>query len=129
MKTSDVFPSRFIQAADIIDSGKDEIVVTISKVEVEEVGDDQKPAARFKGAEKGLVLNRTNWDRIALIAKSDESNEWPGTRVALYTELVSFGGKTGPAVRVRPPTTQQATRQRPQQQPADPRPEPPQAQP
>lgn len=123
MKTSEVFPSRFIKAADIGD--KDEIVVTITNVTIEEVGDDEKPVAHFKGAEKGLVLNRTNWDRIAYIASNDDSDAWPGVRIALYTELVSFGGKTGPAVRVRPPSKPGAAQPRPQQQPADPRPEPP----
>ena len=110
MKTSDVFPSRFIKAADI---GDKEIAVTISKVTIEEVGDDQKPVAHFKNAEKGLVLNRTNWDRVAYIASNDDSDAWPGVRIALYTELVSFGGKTGPAVRVRPANKQSAAPQEP----------------
>jgi hypothetical protein len=125
MKTSEVFPSRFIKAADI--EGKDDVVVTITNVTVEEVGDDQKPVARFKGAEKGLVLNRTNWDRIAYIAGNDDSDAWPGVRIGLYCELVSFGGKTGPAVRVRPPGKQAAAAQ--QQATAAPRPEPTPAQP
>jgi hypothetical protein len=98
MKTEDVFPSRFLKAADI---GNGERMFTISNVAVEEVGDDQKPVARFNGEKKGLVLNRTNWDRMVHIAGSDNSDDWTGLRVALYTELVSFGGKSGPAIRVR----------------------------
>jgi hypothetical protein len=98
MRTNDVFPSKFLKAADI---GDGERILTISAVSVEEVGDDQKPVARFNGEKKGLVLNRTNWDRIAFIAGSDNSDDWTGLRIALYTELVSFGGKSGPAIRVR----------------------------
>jgi hypothetical protein len=124
MKTSEVFPSRFVKAADI---GDKEITVSIAKVTIEEVGDDQKPVAFFKESPKGLVLNRTNWDRIAYIAGNDDSDSWPGMRVSLYTELVTFGGKTGPAVRVRPPSKQAAPQQR--SVPQDQRAEPPEAQP
>jgi hypothetical protein len=98
MRTSDVFPSRFVKAADI---GDKEVVVTIDRVEMEDVGDDHKPVAYFKGTEKGLVLNRTNWDRISLAAGTDDSDEWPGVRIMLITEPVTYGGKTSPAIRVR----------------------------
>jgi hypothetical protein len=98
MRTQDVFPSRFLKAGDI---GDGERVFTIAGVAIEEVGDDQKPVARFEGEKKGLVLNRTNWDRIGYIAGNDESTEWVGLKVALYTELVSFGGKSAPAIRIR----------------------------
>jgi hypothetical protein len=40
MRTSDVFPSRFVKAADI---GDKEVIVTIDRVEMEDVGDDHKP--------------------------------------------------------------------------------------
>jgi hypothetical protein len=98
MRTSDVFPSRFIKAADIGDA---EPVVTISKVEIEDVGDDRKAVVYFVGKEKGLVCNRTNWDRIALAAGTDETDEWPGVKVQLYTEPVTYAGKTAPAIRVK----------------------------
>jgi hypothetical protein len=100
MRTPDVFPSKYVKAADI---GDKEVKVTITSVSVEEVGDDEKPVARFKKTDKGLVLNRTNWDRIALIAGTDESDEWVGLEITLYTELVSYAGKTAPAVRVKKP--------------------------
>ena len=48
MRTSDVFPSRFIKAADI---GDHEVVVTVSKVEIEDVGDDRKAVVYFDGKE------------------------------------------------------------------------------
>jgi len=85
MRTSEVFPSRFLKPG-------------VSKVEIEDVGDDRKAVAYFVGKEKGLVLNRTNWDRIALAAGTDDTDEWPGVKVQLYTEPVTFNGKTAPAV-------------------------------
>jgi hypothetical protein len=56
MRTTDVFPSRFIKAGDI---GDHEVVVTVSKVEIEDVGDDRKAVAYFVGKEKGLALKPT----------------------------------------------------------------------
>jgi hypothetical protein len=98
MRTNDVFPSRFLKAADIGDEGS---ILVITSVAIEEVGDDEKPVVHFDGEKKGLVLNRTNWDRLAYIAKTDESREWSGLRVELYKELVTFNGRTAPAIRVR----------------------------
>jgi hypothetical protein len=120
MRTSDVFPSRFIKAADIGDA---EPVVTVSKVDMEDIGDDRKPVVYFVGKEKGLVLNRTNWDRIGIAAGTDETDEWPGVKVQLYTEPVTFNGKTAPAIRVK------AVKKRPTLQEQDPRPTPPDAEP
>jgi hypothetical protein len=112
MRTDDVFPARFVKAADI---GDREVSVTITKVALEDVGDETKPVAYFKDKEKGLVLNRTNWDRISLAAGSDETEDWPGVSVVLYTEPVTYNGKTGPAIRVK------AVRQRPASQQQEPR--------
>jgi hypothetical protein len=119
MRTSDVFPSRFIKATDLGDA---EPVVTVSKVDIEDVGDDRKAVAYFVGKDKGLVLNRTNWDRIALAAGTDETDEWYGVRVQLYTEPVTFNGKTAPAIRVKAVKKRAAQEQ-------DPRPTPPDAEP
>jgi hypothetical protein len=99
MKTTDVFPSKYIKGDDV---GDREVGLVIDRVVIETLGNDQKPVAYFRGAKKGLVLNRTNWDRIAYAAKNDDSDSWGGVSVTLCTELVSFNGKTGPAVRIKP---------------------------
>jgi hypothetical protein len=70
-------------------------------------------------AEKGLVVNATNFDRLAHCCKNEDTDMWPGNTVTLYTELVSFKGKTGPAVRVKAPAKPSTPVN------ADPRPEPP----
>jgi hypothetical protein len=105
MKSNEVFPSKYVKADDI---GDREVTVVIDKVVIETVGEEQKPVAYFRGAKKGLVLNRTNWDRISYVAKNDDSDSWLGVAITLTTELVSFQGKTGPAVRVKPAKQQQA---------------------
>jgi hypothetical protein len=121
MRTNDVFPKKFI-GADVI--GDKEFTLTIDKVVLKTVGDEQKPVAYFKDAKKGLVLNRTNWDRISFIAQNDDSDAWPGVSVVLTTELVSFNGKTGAAVRVKP-ARRGAPSQPQTQQPAPDQPTPP----
>ncbi len=101
MKTADVFPSKYLRGSDI--DGR-ELTVTIGHVVIEDVGgDDKKPVVYFKGAEKGVVLNKTNWDRIVHVSGSDDSDEWTGVKVLLYTELVTFQGKTAPAIRIKKP--------------------------
>jgi hypothetical protein len=100
MKTGDAFPSRFMKVADL--SGK-EVAVSISSVEMEKVGDDQKLVCYFKGHLKALVLNRTNTTSIEEIAGTDETDEWTNVRIILYPSTVFFSGSKVPCVRVKAP--------------------------
>lgn len=101
MKTNDVFPSKYLRGADIEDR---EVQATVSHVAMEDVTEtEKKPVVHFKGATKGVVLNKTNWDRLVHISGSDDSDDWSGVKVILYTELVTFQGKTSPSVRIKRP--------------------------
>lgn len=100
MKKSDIFPSNYVKASDI---GDREVTVTISEAKMEKLGEDSKLVVYFQNAEKGLVCNVTNFDRIAYICGSEDTDDWPGHEVVLYTELATFQGKTGPATRVKKP--------------------------
>jgi hypothetical protein len=95
-----MYPSRFLKAADI---GDGERVLTISGVVFEAVGEDRemKPVVYFNGEKRGLVMNKTNALRLEYIAGSDDTDDWVGLEITLYTELVSFGGKSGPAIRIK----------------------------
>jgi hypothetical protein len=99
MKRSDVFPSKFTKAGDL--EGK-ELTATIKYMEIEPVGQDKedKPVLYFEGDVKPIVLNGTNWDRLEYTF--GDSDNWPGNKVTLYSELVSFQGKSMPGVRLRP---------------------------
>ena len=99
MKENDVFPSRFAAAADL--KGR-EVPLTIDRVELETFENKQKPIVFFKGAEKGLVCNKTNFNLIALIAGED-TDDWPGKSIILYPTMVDFKGETKEAIRVRRP--------------------------
>jgi arabinogalactan endo-1,4-beta-galactosidase len=99
MKVSQAFPSEFIKAADL--NGQN-ARVTMARVEMKDIGDDQKPVLYFKGKEKGLVLNKTNSNNIAILY-GDEMDEWLGQEIILFEAMVDFQGKTVPAIRVRGP--------------------------
>jgi hypothetical protein len=99
MLKCDVFPSRYTKAADL--KGK-QLTATISLMALEEVGTDKKrkPVLHFEGDARPMVLNGINWDRLEY-AFGDSEN-WPGQKVTLYTELVTFQGKSVEGVRVKP---------------------------
>ncbi len=111
MKTSDAFPSRFMKVADL---GGKEVTATISSVEMEKVGDDQKLVVYFKGQLKPLVLNRTNTTSIEEIAGTDETDDWTNVRIVLFPSTVFFNGSKVPCVRVKAPRP--ATAVMPEQQ-------------
>lgn len=101
MNVNQAFPSRYLRPADVGDS---EPVVTIDRVELEEVGrtKEVKPVCYFVGKSKGLILNRTNARKIEELVGSAETEDWPGHRVRLCVSAVEFGGETVDALRIKP---------------------------
>jgi len=97
MKMSGVFSTHL--KAEELGPGK-HITVTIDRVEMEKVGDDQKPVMYFVGKQKGLALNKTNTNAITDILGTDESDDWTGHRISLYTTKVDYQGKRVLAIRV-----------------------------
>lgn len=130
MKTGEAFPSNYLKAADL--NGR-AVKVTIDSVTVEKIGDDRKPVLHFVGKDKGLVLNKTNSNRIEEATGTDEMDDWGGWTVTLYACKVDYQGKRVDAIRVddRPGTVQgprqpaRAAAQRAETYPADEAPPPP----
>jgi hypothetical protein len=100
MKIGAAFPGQYLKAADL--QGKRATVV-ISKVEMEDIGGDQKPVLHFEGKDRGLVLNKTNAHSISMIAGTDETDDWEGTTVVLFPSKTEFQGKRVDCIRVDPP--------------------------
>lgn len=96
MKLDDLYPSKWLKASDL--QGR-QVVCTIQRVTVEDLGDGSKPVVYFTGKEKGLVLNRTNADTIAA-ALGDDTDRWPGGKVTLFSAKVSFKGTMTDAIRL-----------------------------
>jgi hypothetical protein len=109
MKVSEEFPSKYISAADLKGNT---VFVTISSVDKEKIGDDDKLIVYFQGKQKGLALNKTNAFTIAQ-AYGDETNDWRGGELELFPIMTDYKGKTVEAVRLRIPARRPAQGQKP----------------
>jgi hypothetical protein len=100
MKVSQEFPSKYLKAADLNGS---QPTLKIESVVKEEVGRElqKKMVCYFEGRQKGLVLNKTNSNVLAF-KFGDDTEEWIGKSVELYSEPVTFQGRTTDGLRVRP---------------------------
>jgi hypothetical protein len=103
MKRDEVFPSRWLKAADL-DRGDFDGNVTIKEVRWEEIGEEreEKAVVAFEEVDKELVLNVTNWDRIVELTGQEDSDNWIGGRIKLIRVKVPYGGKTVDAIRIDP---------------------------
>lgn len=102
MNVDQLFPGRYLKAADLPD-GKD-VSVRMAGVQMElmEQSREEKPVLRFVGKDRGLVLNRTNADSIAAIY-GDDIAEWTDQPINLYVTTTAFGGKSVPCIRIKSP--------------------------
>ena len=96
MRISEAFPSNYLKASDL---GHREWKLTMSRVEMENLGSEMKPVLYFHGAEKGLVLNKTNSEMIVLMY-GDETNAWSGQELVVKPDKTSFQGKIVDCIRV-----------------------------
>lgn len=102
MNVNDLFPTRFIAAADL--NGKS-FTLTIRSVTLEDMQSHDnktvtKPCLWFTNATKGMVLNRTNTMTIAEL-HGPETDLWAGKRITIYATKVRAFGKMEDAIRVR----------------------------
>ena len=101
MKTSEMFPAKYLKVADL--KGR-RLTVTIDEVLQEEVGEDDKFVVYFKETKiKPLVLNKTNASMIEEIAGADDTDDWVGIKIGLYPTRVDFQGKRVDAIRIEVP--------------------------
>ncbi len=102
MKRSDAFPSPWLKADDVSGVGE---MYTMDKVAMVELDDREnggkiaKPALYFRGEEKALLLNATNWDRI-VDQHGPDSDKWAGKKVKLHLEAITAFNKTSDCIRV-----------------------------
>ncbi len=105
------FPSKYIKAEDL---GVSRPIGTIHSVDFEDVGaganKDSKLVVHFLEASlKPLVLNMINSETISEIARTDDYEQWPGSRVQLYASRTEFQGKRVPCIRLCPPPVVEST--------------------
>lgn len=116
MRLDKMFSSKFLKATDVdemADEATQTAVVVIDRVEMAEVGQDQqeKPVVYFQGIDPGLVLNKTNSATLMKLL-GNETDEWSGKSIGLFTTEVDYAGQQVLAIRVRlrlPKTVKAAT--------------------
>ncbi len=125
MHISQIKQSKFLARADV----NPPILVTIKSIHQENVAKENEPAElkfalSFTNCEKPMVLNNTNAQIIAMILKSEETDDWIGKQIVLYDDPnVSFGGKLVGGIRVRAPRVKGTTKSAPVQPEPEPEPE------
>jgi len=101
-KLNEAFPSKYLTAADIEETG--DLDVTIKNVEMVTLGQgaekDTKLLITFKGMEKGFVCNKTNATTIQKVLGSDDTDDWIGGRITLKAMEVQFGKDMVMSIRV-----------------------------
>ena len=105
MRRSEIFPSKWIKAEDVTD----EVKLVIASVELEQLVSpdgkaEDKPVMRFKGIDKGLILSKTNWDRVEKM-HGEDSDDWIGKTITLFAEPEARS-ESGYSARVKLPPPQ-----------------------
>jgi len=98
MRISDQFPSNYIKTEDI-PNGKP-LGMVIKSIELETIGDDEKPVLYFINGKKGLPLNKTNATTLAEVY-GDDTDNWTGKEVFLKRDMTDFQGKRVACIRLQ----------------------------
>ena len=98
-----LFDERFIGSYDF--EGKASVTVEIAGISVEELRDNSgtavnKPVLTFKGAKKGLVLNKTVAKTIAELY-GNNTDKWIGKKIVMFATTCQAFGETVECVRVQ----------------------------
>jgi hypothetical protein len=96
MKVDNMFPSKYLRAADLPRPG---MTLTIDAIQQEQIGGDDKYVLYFLEEERGLALNKTNALAIA-DGYGKDTDEWSGRKIHLRKEKVAFQGGRVDAIRV-----------------------------
>lgn len=102
-KIGEMIESKYLKQSDF----PDPLIVTVEKVgKINLAKEGEKPdvkwAVRFKEFNKPMVLNSTNIQLLAKACDSDDTDDWLGKEVIVYTdESVSFGGQVVGGLRIR----------------------------
>jgi hypothetical protein len=95
--------SKYLKQADV----PEPVIVTVSKigkVNIAKEGDppEEKWAVRFKEFQNPMLLNSTNIKLLEKACGSDDTDDWAGKEVIVYTDdSVSFGGQIVGGLRIR----------------------------
>lgn len=104
-KTSEMKDSKFLRKEDVSEG----VLYTVTGCEKQNVAPEDKAAEwkwclTFSETDKPLVLNSTNIQLCEMIFNSDETDNWIGKKLVLYTDhTIVYAGKVVGGIRVRAP--------------------------
>ena len=102
-RVTDMIESKYLKQSD----APDPVIVTVSKIgriNIAKEGDpaEEKWAVMFREFNKPMLLNSTNIKLLEKACGSDDTDDWIGKEVILYTDdSVSFGGQVVGGLRIR----------------------------
>lgn len=104
-KISEMRESKFLKKEDVGNGVKFTIEDCRQfNVAKEGADPDLKWCLMFHGQDKPMVLNTTNAQICAKVFKSEESDDWKGKQIVLFTDPnVTYAGKLVGGIRVRAP--------------------------
>jgi hypothetical protein len=117
-KTSEMRESKFLKKEDVGNG----MLMTVAGCEQYNVAKEGAPPEHkwcltFQETDKPLVLNSTNIQLCEAIFGNDDTDQWVGKNIVLYTDpTIMYAGKVVGGIRVRAPRNrpvQPATRQAP----------------
>jgi hypothetical protein len=103
MDITQSFPAKYLQKSDF-SSPRQVIVDTVvmEDVSMESHPAEMKPVLFFKGAPKGMILNKTNANIMVALFGS-ETTAWTGQQVEAYNDVtIQFQGQLTGGIRLRP---------------------------
>jgi hypothetical protein len=104
MKLSEAFPSKYLKPADV----SEPTIAMIKLAEEENIkgldGKEQRKVVLYFAKKlKPLPLNRTNFESVMDICGSDDSADFPGTKIELFRMKVQGPNGITDGVRIRAP--------------------------
>lgn len=126
MKVSEAFPSKYLKAeVDVFDG--EPVNATIAVVEVQDFNDDGvkqwKFVLTFEEFDKQFVCNKTNSLTLSKLL-GDESDDWPGRKITLYSTEVQYKNEMVPSIRIKNKLPVERPGRGPARPPAKPAPAP-----
>ncbi len=100
LKISAAFPSQYLKCSDLNGKPWDMKIRTVAMEDLGQGNDkESKPVVYFDGAQKGLVLNKTNANAIVK-SYGDDTGNWTGKDIQVFPTTTEFKGDVVDAIRV-----------------------------
>ena len=122
---NDVFSKPHLTPADCGNQSHNLTIKDVKQVQVYDFKKKRKvmkPALYFSNAKKFMILNETNWDKIADILGLEDSDDWGGHKIVVYAADLMVGGEPVKGLRITDSPSQNTVEETPEPSPSTPDP-------